>query len=195
MTRRTPMTSDPASGTARTRHGCGTHRSHRPPTRAVQKAFMTIALLADEDWRAASSLLTSTYPAPPRPPPRSDGNVAFRYLRGGSPTPNDGRCSITPLTRASRSRFVKVCVPAQTGAESAKCQGQVAEESEPMADRADLKQQGRGPDRPVREREIRSANGLAFQPDCRSPYRLGKLKLESPLRASLGPHQAPVPVR
>lgn len=26
---------------------------------------MTIALLADEDWRAASSLLTSTYPAPP----------------------------------------------------------------------------------------------------------------------------------
>lgn len=64
-----------------------------------------------------------------------------------------------------------------------------------MADRADLKQQGRGPDRRVREREIRCANGLAFQPTADLHLRLGKLETGINRLARRFTHEQPVPVR
>lgn len=64
-----------------------------------------------------------------------------------------------------------------------------------MADRADLKQQGRGPDKRVRDRESRRANGLAFQPTADLQLRLGKLETGINRLARRFTHEQPVLVR
>jgi hypothetical protein len=96
---------------------------------------------------------------------------------------------------SSVSQLVNVSVRARTGAECAKCRIQVAEESEPVADRADLGLQEENLDQRLGDFVSQRASGHAFISIVDLRPGSGKLATEVERLARHFARQQPLAVR